>query len=270
MTSLLGRISGLLDVVLAPLAGFPPYVGLTVLSLVAGALLVLLYGAVTDQDRLRAIRDQIKVLFLEVRLYRNDLAASLAVQREILAQNLAYLRHTALAAVVLTLPVVVLLADMNVRYGARPVPPGGSVRITATVRAPELLQALELRPDRGAALEMPPLRVPSEKRIVFQVRLDRRGGHRLVLSAAGLEVPVEVTASGRVERLQPVMDTGRSLLSRLVPGARFLPEGTGIERVEIHYPPGPSFLGLQPGWLYFFLVVSMGSGLALRGRLGLA
>ena len=270
MASLLGWISGFLDLVLGPLAGFSPYMGLTAVSVVTGLLMVLLYAVTTDQERLRAIRDRIKILFLEVRLYRNDLAASLAIQREILGRNLAYLRHTALSALVLMLPVVVLLADMNVRYGARPVPPGGSVRITATAQAPDLLGDLVLRLDPGAVLEMPPLRVASERRVTFQVRLDRPGRHHLVLAGPGLEVPLEVTASPLVQRLQSVLDKGDSLLSRLVPDAHFIPASVPIDRVEIHYPPGPSFFGFHPGWLYFFLIVSMGSGLAVRGRLGLA
>jgi uncharacterized membrane protein (DUF106 family) len=267
---MLKTISLFFDMVLAPFAGLHPMVGLTVLSIVMGVVMVLLYRWTTDQDRLRQIRDRIKILFLEIRLYKDDMAEMFTIQKEIMRENFRYLRYTAKSAVILMVPIILVLIDLNVRYSYRPIQPGESFIVSAFAEETAILDRLELTLPQGLAVEVPGIRVPEEKRVSWQLRAGTAGHHALVIHQGKQENGHVALVSNKIERLVPEIDKGTSWTSHLVPEASFLPDDCPVASLRVEYPERMSFLGLQPGWLYYFFIISMAAGLVVKKFLGLA
>lgn len=267
---LLHLISGFFDLVLSPFSGMSPYAGLTTLSVVTGVVMVFLYRWTTDQEKLKEVRDRIKILFIEIRLYKDDMAEMFAIQRDILKENMRYLRYTMKSAIVLIIPILFILVDMNVRYSYRPVRPGESFIVSAFTENRESLDRVDLSLSSGLTVEVPAIRVPAENRVSWQIRAGSSGISNLTFHQGKQEYVRSVLVSNRIERVYPDTDKGESWASRLIPDAKFVPTDSPIKTVRVEYPEQGSFFGLQPGWLYFFFLVSMIAGLIVKRRMGLA
>ncbi len=266
----LNLISMFFDFVLTPFAGMSSYVGLTVISVVTGVVMVFLYSLTTDQEKLKKIRDQIKILFLEIRLYKDDMAEMFAIQKDILKQNFRYLRYTLKSAIVLIIPILFILVDMNVRYSYSPARPGQSFIVSAFAEDQISLERIELNLPPGLTLEVPAIRVTQESRVSWQVRAGSSGISKLTFNQGQDAVVRNIVVSNRIQRVYPDMDKGKTWTSKLIPFGEFLPADSPIQRIHIEYPIQSSFLGLQPGWLYYFFLVSVVAGLIVKRWMGLA
>jgi len=267
---LLSIISAFFDLLLAPFAGMSPYVGLTVLSAVTGIVMVFLYQWTTNQEKLKEVKKKIKILFLEVRLYKDDMAEMFSIQKEIMKENFRYLRYTLKSAIVLIIPILFILMDLNARYSYAPIHPGQSFVVSAIVEETSSLDKITLDFPGDLTLEVPPIRIPAEKRVSWQLRAGSSGNFPLAFHQGKSRATQRVFVSRRIERIQPEIDKGHSFTSRLFPDADFLPFDSPVRSVRIDYPEQAGFFGLQPGWLYYFFLVSMIAGLLIKRFLGLA
>jgi len=267
---LLSIISSFFDLVLSPFAGMSPYVGLTVVSVVTGIVMVFLYQWTTNQEKLKEVKNRIKILFLEVRLYKDDMAEMFSIQKEIMKENFRYLRYTLKSAVVLIIPIIFILIDLNARYTYAPIRPGGSFVVSAIAEQSESLDKITLDLPRDLTLEVPPIRIPAEKRVSWQLRAGSSGAYNLSFHQGKSQTDCRIIFSGKIERVQREINKGKDFTSRLFPDAVFLSLDAPIRSILIEYPEQAGFLGLQPGWLYFFFLVSMVAGLAVKKLLGLA
>jgi uncharacterized membrane protein (DUF106 family) len=268
---LLEFISKFFDFVLSPFSGMSSYVGLTILSVVTGIVMIFLYKVTTDQKKLKQVKEMIKIHFLEIRLFKDDMSEMFAIQKNILKKNFTYLRYTLKSAVVLIIPILFIIIDMNVRYSYRPVQPGESFVVSAVTENAESLERIELLLSPGLTLEVPSMRVPDEKRVSWVIRAGASGVYELAFNQGEDRIVRDVVVSRRIQRIQPLTDKkGDSWTSRLIPEAMFLPEGSPIQNILVEYPERDSFLGLQPGWLYYFFIVSMAAGLVVKKWMGLA
>jgi uncharacterized membrane protein (DUF106 family) len=266
----LETISRFFDFVLAPFAGMTPAVGLTAVSVVTGVVMVFLYKWTTDQETLKEIRDQIKIHFLEIRLYKDDMAEMFSIQKDILRENLKYLRYTFKAAILLIIPILFIIFDLNVRYSYHPIRPGGSFIVSAFAEEGGALEKLKLSLPPSLTLEVPAIRVAEENRVSWQVRSGSAGSYNLAIHQGEKQYSMRVSVSNRVQRIYTEKDKGHRWTSRILPGAEFIPEDALLQKIRIEYPEQSSFLGLQPGWLYYFFLVSMAAGLLVRRWIGLA
>ncbi len=267
---LLEIISKFFDFVFSPFSGMSSYVGLTILSVVTGIVMVFLYKVTTDQKKLKQVKEMIKIHFLEIRLFKDDMAEMFAIQKNIMKKNFTYLRYTLKSAVVLIIPILFIIIDLNVRYSYRPVQPGESFVVSAVTENVESLEKIELSLSPGLTLEVPSMRVPDEKRVSWQIRAGASGVYELEFNQGEDRIVRDVVVSRRIQRIQPLTDKGDSWTSRLIPAAMFLPENSPIQNILVEYPERDSFFGLQPGWLYYFFTVSMVAGLIVKKWMGLA
>ena len=268
--TLLNFISEMFDVVLSPFSGMSPYAGLTAVSVVTGIVMVFLYKWTTDQEKLKKVRDKIKVHFLEIRLYKDDMAEMFSIQKDILKENFRYLRLTLKSAIILIIPILFIIFDLNVRYSYHPIRPGASFIVSAFTQNSENLERVGLELPVGFEMEVPAIRVSAEKRISWQVRADSSGTHGLAFHQGENEIVRKVVVSSRIQRVYQDMDKGEVWTSRLIPHAEFIPSDSYIDKIQVEYPDQNSFLGLQPGWLYYFFLVSVIAGLLVKKKLGLA
>ena len=84
LVALLNRtLNGLFDLLLRPFLGLPPIWALLAISLVAGVLMLWIFGRVSDQKAIKAIRDKIRGHLLGLRIFGDEIGLLLmeAVQR---------------------------------------------------------------------------------------------------------------------------------------------------------------------------------------------
>lgn len=263
-------ISEFFDVVLSPFSGMSPYAGLTAVSVVTGVVMVFLYRWTTDQEKLKQIRDRIKIHFLEIRLFKEDMAEMFTIQKDIMKENLNYLRYTFKSAVLLIIPIIFIVIDLNARYSYYPIHPGNSFVVSAIAGDPGSLERIELALPEGLAMDVQAMRIPEERRVSWQVRSGSSGTYNLTFHQGEKQYIHHVVISNLIQRLQPEINQQTDWISYLTSMGGSLPSDSPIEAIRIEYPEQESFFGLQPGWLYFFFLISMIAGLAVKKFMKLA
>ena len=82
----------LFDLLLWPFQQLSPIVGLSFVSLLTAAAMLLVVKATSDQQRLADAKRAMAAALFEIRMFNDDLPALFRAQGEMLKQNAAYLR----------------------------------------------------------------------------------------------------------------------------------------------------------------------------------
>ena len=78
----------------------------------------------SDQEALFNAKQRLKAHLLELLLYSNDMVLSMRAQKDLFLTNLSYIRCTLRPILFLLIPVILLLVQMDMRYGIRPLQVG--------------------------------------------------------------------------------------------------------------------------------------------------
>jgi hypothetical protein len=264
--SIFGR---LFDVALYPFQRYNPWVAMVGLSLITAVIMLLVYRAVSDQDGIRRTKNRIAAHLLEIRLYQNNMPVTFRAQGSILWWNLKYLLHSMKPMLVMIVPLVLVILQLDLRFGQFPLAPGEStvlkVRLQQSQR-PSQVEA-KIEPTSGIEVETPPLRIDGEQEISWRLKAkessvytlairinDQIISKRLVVGHAGL-APV---SSARV--------SSRFFDLLMNPGEPPFIDSSVVKSIEIRYSPGHlAFFGWNIHWLVAFFVLSVLFGFALKG-----
>ena len=86
------------------------------------------------QTTIKSIRETIRGNLIAVRLFQSDIGVMLRLQRRIFGDTFRYMRYALVPMVVLIVPVVLIMTQLNLRFAARPLEPGESALVKAYVR----------------------------------------------------------------------------------------------------------------------------------------
>ncbi len=262
-------LTGLFDLLCRPLAPLPPVAALTILSVLTGILMLLVFGRVSNQAAIGRVRDRIRGHLIGVRLFQHDLGVVGRLQGRILADTGRYLRHSLLPMLILIPPVILVIIQLNLRFAVRPLRPGESAMLQALTHEPTLLNSISAEAGDGLLVETPPVRIASRGEVAWRIRAETPGAHVIRLTVAGHAVEKQVVVGERALKV-PALRPGPDFLAVLLyPGERPLPEAAGLASVRLQYPPLPlPFLGWELNWLVAFFVLTILSGFAFKGALG--
>jgi hypothetical protein len=257
------------DVICWPFRAVPPICALAAISLASGVFLVWLFGKTSDQDRIRTIRDRIRGNLIGVRLFQHDIGVVLQLQGTIFGDTFRFMGLALVPLLIMLVPVLLIMAQLQLRFDVRPLEIGEPVLLKALVRDASVLDrdvALDV-PD-GVTVETPPVKIRSNRSITWRLRVDRPGNHTLVVRVGDAVVEKRIVA-GRGWGPVPYLRSGHLLDTLLYPGEPPIAADHPVEAVEVGYPPQDlSVLGIEVNWLVGFLILSMAFGFAFKGVLG--
>ena len=263
-------LTPIFDLLCWPFLTLAPIWAMTAISLISGVVMVWIFGKVSDQDTIKRLREQIRGNLLGVRLFQRDIAVMLHLQRRIFGDTFRYMRYALAPMVVLLVPVVLIMTQLNLRFDARPLEPGEPVLVKAFVRDAALLDGVvALEVPEGVVVETQGVRIPSTREVAWRVRPDLAGEHRLVVRIGDERLETRLIAGAGWAPV-PRLRTGRSAWETLLyPGEPPIPGGHSVEAVEIAYPMlALDVFGWRVDWLVAFFVLSMAFGFAFKGVLG--
>jgi hypothetical protein len=261
------------DRILAPLElfGFP--FALVVTSAVFGVLALVAFKHLSAQKRIKAAKDKVKAHLIEIRIYQDDLAIVGRAIGKVLLRNLQYLGLNFAPFVPLSIPFVLVIAQLAVRYGFEPVKvraldeqilPGQGAMIEVELSSERASEVAGLR------IELPPgvrplsplVRMTGEGRAYQEiVATTPVSGEIDIVLADGTRVSKALAAGIASGPLQP--ERGCGFFSALLwPAEDALPNDSPFQRIRLDYPErrmgwlpdGPS------GILLAFLLASMAAG----------
>ncbi len=263
-------LTPLFDLLCWPFLGLPPIWAMAFISLISGVAMVWIFGKVSDQGTIKVLRDQIRGNLIGVRLFQSDIGVVLKLQGRIFGDTFRYMKLALVPLVVLLVPVLLIMTQLNLRFAVRPLAPGEPTVVKALVRDAEALaETANLEVDAGVTVETPAVRMPTAGEVAWRVRAATAGTHRLVVHVGDESIETHLIAGagwGAVSQLR----TGRGAVDLLLyPGEPPIDGGHVIEAVEVGYPGlNIRVLGLTIDWLVAFFVLSMAFGFAFKGVLG--
>lgn len=260
----------LFDLACWPFRALAPIWAMLVISLVAGVLMLWIFGKVSNQDAIHRIRDMIRGNLIGVRLFQHDVFVVFKLQRKILRDTLAYMGHALFPMLILMPPVLLIMFQLNLRFSVRPLEPGETTLIEAHLRDGSALSGpIDLIAPDGVTVETPPVRSVGEAEATWRIRADAPGVHTLIIRSGEHEVEKELVIA---ERWGPVsaIRTGKSIWDKLLwPGEPPIPSSSIFQSVEINYPELPIYVfGFNINWLILFFVLSIVFGYAFKDLLG--
>jgi len=264
-------LNRLFDGLTAPLRDHPAWAMLW-LSLLTAVWALLLFKASTNQRKLATRRRRLLGHIYELGLYQDHLSVMARIQRDLAVANLRYLAVSLPALLVLMVPMILTLAQLNARFEHRGLRVGESSLVTATVAENHtaLVDALTLDPPAGVVVETPPVRNHRAGKITWRVRVQESGIHDLaVVDASQGRWTKQLVAAPGLRRLARVREQQGWHHLFLNPAEKALPAESSVTSIALTLPAREiRYASVSLHWLVAFSILSLSCGLALKRATG--
>ncbi|HDJ24111.1 MAG TPA: hypothetical protein ENF17_09495 [Candidatus Aminicenantes bacterium] len=264
-------ITWLFKIIFFPWEKLHPWWGMIYISLLTGLFMLWVFRLTSNQAGIKEVKQQIKAHLLEIRLFKDNMALTLKAQGRILLCNLKYISYSFKPMLVMILPLLLILIQLNFRFAYQPLAPGERTIVKVKVKPGfDLLQMpISLTSSPGIMVETPPLRIEEGGEIDWRIRAVQEGHHLLKIKINNdqeVEKEIFVAARGarKLSTLSPLRPPSNFIPSLLYPLEKPIPSDLPLQDIEVIYPSGNfHFLGLSLHWLivYFLLAIAFGFGL---------
>lgn len=253
---------------LDPFVALGPIAGLTLVSALSGAVLLIAFRFTSRPAAIREAKRRIQAHLLAVRIYRDDLGVVFRAQASLFGALAAYIGNMLVPFLVILLPFALLFAHLDARWSSRALHPGEKVVVKAIIEDGNL-QLWKLEGSEGVAVDSPPVRIPSRREIAWRIRGIRAGTYRLSLVGPAGRVDKQVVVASREVGAVRRRSTPGFVSLFLAPAESPMDPAVGVRSIEVEYSPRTlTVLGWHTHWVVVFLVVSTVVALALRKRAG--
>jgi len=256
------------DLLFLPFRHLDAWFGMVFISFLTGLLMLFIFRLTSNQAGIKNVKDKIKAHLLELRLFKDNLNISLKAQGLILRYNLRYIGYSFKPMLVMIIPLILILVQLNVWFGYEPLRPGESailrVKLRETAKPLELPVTVEA--PAGLVVETPALRVEEQKEIDWRIRAESGGVHNVNLKIGEQSLAKSIAVGlGPLDRISPIKVKRGFVEEVLNPGEKPLPSSGLVKSIEINYPPKRmNLFGLRLHWLIAYFALSIIIGFALK------
>lgn len=251
-----------------------PFWSLVVLSLLGGVFMVWLFGKVSNQEKIKATRSRMSAELIGLRLFKDDLVVFFRIQLDILVWTLRYFKYSLVPMMIIMIPVITILTQLNLHYASRPLEVGEQTLVKVKLSDKELLSQnpeIILNAGDGLVVETKGVRIPGTGEIAWRVRGATPGRYDLTVSVGEETISKKLAVGGQREGVSSLRSGDGWLTNYLYPGESPIPRQSAIKSIEVAYPELEiSIFGWGVNWLILFFVLSMVFGFALKDTLGVS
>ena len=251
-----------------------PFWALVVISFVAGVVMVWLFGKVSNQGKIKSTRNRMSSELIGLRLFKDDLRVFFSIQWHIFIWTLKYLRHSVVPMIIIMIPVIALLTQLNLNYALAPLEVGEQTLVKAKLRDTGILSdgtRITLQGSDAIEIETTGVRAPASGEVAWRVRGVSDGRFDLVLTVGDESITKTMAVGGKMEGVSQLRTGEGWLMNLLYPGEAPIAKDSIFESVEILYPTlAITFLGFEINWLILFFILSLVFGFALKDSLGVS
>jgi hypothetical protein len=251
MDALNGFCNGLFNILFAPfdgLGGFGALVTITIVSIVFMPLSMLFFKRFSSQRGIAAAKGKIKGHMIEIRIYQDDLVVVLKAVGKVLYYNFKYLFLNFAPFIPISVPFVLVVAQLVVRFGFAPIPveernvadlqAGQGVTITVHMQPGHEAEAKQLKlilPDTLQAVS--PLVRSAEDGVAFQEVVAVAAGARDLELQVGTQMATKRIVTGtEIERLMQPERVNDFWLAWLWPAEPTFGGDSAFATVSFTYP----------------------------------
>jgi hypothetical protein len=257
------------DLLLFPFAKLPPFWGIFFLSLLTSLFVLAVYRAVSNPQKIKAAKNQIKAHILAIRLYRDfwkiiviSFFRSLYYTGKYFVLNLIPL--------FLVLPLMFLLfVQMDIRYGMRPFQVNEDIVVKAGFSQDINKLSVKLQADPHFQIRMNPVFINSLREVNWKLRACQNGSGAIAITVNRTTVGKNLLIGARVPALSNKKMAASGWEHFIYPVEKLLEPQTPVRFIAIQYPPRTiSLLGFKAHWLIFYMALTMAMALVLKNKFG--
>ncbi|MEO6788199.1 MAG: hypothetical protein ABI318_18905 [Chthoniobacteraceae bacterium] len=268
MIDFLHRIAGVLVGGLTRAASaMPPQLVLMLHALAIAALVVAVYGLVSNQPRILRRKNRMIARLLEIRMFQSDPLAVLGSFRRVLVEIVAYVAASARPLLILVPVMVLWIAQLAVWFEWRPLAPGESAVVSISLKSgiSPVAQPASLETPDGIAVETPAFRSVATNEVSWRIRAIHAGRGELRCTAAAFTAQKDVVAGSALEKVSP-KKVGGAFWSRVLwPAEKSLEKDAPFSEIRIAYPDRSlRFFGWKVNWLVALLIASFALALVVK------
>lgn len=247
------------DLVIRLFEPMGPVVCVTAVSVITGALMLLVIKWTSPQRRVERARSQIAAAIYEVRLFLDSPLRVVKAQGRLLGNSAIYIGALLPAMVVMSLPMGLLYLQLDLRHGFEPAPVGEPVVVEVAIDG-ELPATVAIDPADWGQVTAPPVRDPAGGSVYFRLQVGEPGAHIMKVIAGDQAIDKRVVA-GVDAAVSPERVRGAAMWWAATAES---PIGAGaIRAVRIdHRGARRDLLGV-PWWL-LWLILATAAAFALR------
>ena len=269
MWSLVRAVTAVFDGGIGLFQSWNPMIGLLAVSIVTGGIMLVIFRYTSNQEAIARTKNLIKAYILEVRLFQDDLRLQMAAQRKILVTNFHYMRYALAPMLVMLVPVLIILIQLDVRYARRPFRPGETAVLRVALEEETPLSSLAFEVPDGIAVEAGPLRVEERNELDWRIRFEKGGPIDAVFTAGSDRTVKRLEVGDRLTKLSESRGKPNLLSVWANPAEAPLPASSAFHSIEIDYPDRDLRIwGFGTHWLVVFFGASVIFGFAIKGFVG--
>jgi len=262
--------SAIFNVIMAPFGHGPALFDLLVWPVVCGIVALVVYKYLSNQKGIERAKDKVKVHIYEIRLFGHDPLVVLLATAKVFLRNFVYLGHQMLPMVVLTVPMLTILVQLEAHYAFDP-SPVGSVDLLKLTLDPDQTAVtprdVKLAVPDGVHVEAGPVRT-ADGEVYWRLKADAAGDHPLTVSAGDQQLTKTWSVGGEPRKVSTLLT--KSWESFLYPGDGTVPGDSPFYEMSIKAPERqfPWLPDGEMGVLMTFFGLSLVAGFALKDVFG--
>ena len=257
------------DLLFIPFRSMNPWVGMVIVSFLTGLLMLVIFRYTSNQAGIKKVKNKIKAHLLELRLYKDSLGLSMKAQGNILLANLKYITHSFKPLLVMIVPVILILIQMNFWFGYESLKPGEQtlLKIKLEEGYNPLQTDLALEPDPEIVIETPPLRIEEYSEINWRISSQKSGIHHVDVVVAGRKISKTIATDTKpLSKLSPIKHRKKFVDELFYPVEAPIAKDFPVKSIEVLYPAKRlNFLGFDIHWLIAYFALSIIFGFAFKG-----
>ncbi len=247
----------------------PALVVLAIFSTFTAVISLLVVRWTSNQTAIRRTKDLIGAHIFEVRLFSDQPRVVLRAYVNLLGNTILYLRYALIPLLVLTVPMLVLFGQLEARFGRAPLEPGRDFLVAANIQTEDSLASAMLHVPPELVQVSPPVHVPLQREIDWELQGLRPGVYDIRLAVHGQEFSKRVIVGTGLAQIVAERTRGGFWHEIIDPGELPLPPDGVVEQIRIQYPERLLGIGSwKMGWLAPYAVLTVAAALLLKGVLG--
>lgn len=257
------------DLLFIPFRSMNPWVGMVIVSFLTGLLMLVIFRYTSNQAGIKKVKNKIKAHLLELRLYKDSLGLSMKAQGNILLANLKYITHSFKPLLVMIVPVILILIQMNFWFGYESLKPGEQTLLKVKLEEGynPLQTDLALEPAPEIVIETPPLRIEEYSEINWRISSQKSGIHHVDVVVAGRKISKTIATDTKpLSKLSPIKHRKKFVDELFYPVEAPIAKDFPVKSIEVLYPAKRlNFLGFDIHWLIAYFALSIIFGFAFKG-----
>jgi len=248
------------SVAFAPAAWLSGWLSLTLISAVLGVVIFVIFMYTANRSAFSRVVDTITASILAVFLFRDNIGVTMRSEARLLASSVRLLWYSLFPVMVMSLPLIFVLAQMAALYQFR-APEPGSETVLVTMQLQEQQDEwpdISLADSGAVSVVTGPVRLFSRSEVYWELQPREQGNHELSFRVGNQTYNKTFSAGAGFTPLSPLRPAASDPFDALLfPLEKPFSKQGSVRSIQIDYPDRVSKIYGTDWWILYFCIISM-------------